>query len=71
LAGRILKIADVFDALISKRQYKDPLPIEKVYAIIKEGMGTEFDSELVKIILEKPFSGAGLEKATGAGEGPA
>jgi putative nucleotidyltransferase with HDIG domain len=61
LAGRILKIADVFDALISKRQYKEPLPVEKVYGIIKEGMGTEFDPELVKLLLEKPFCGPGIE----------
>jgi putative nucleotidyltransferase with HDIG domain len=71
LAGRILKIADVFDALASKRQYKDPMPMEKVYAVIRDGMGTEFDDRLVKILLASPFSGPGVNLEPHQGSGGA
>ncbi|MGL1904426.1 MAG: response regulator [Fibrobacterales bacterium] len=47
LAGRIMAIADVYDALISKRVYKEPLSQESAVAIITEGSGTHFDPELV------------------------
>ena len=47
LAGRIAAIADVFDALVSKRPYKEPFPLEKAFSIIKEGRGSHFDPEVV------------------------
>src|SRR4030042_1412625 len=47
LAGRITAIADVFDALISKRPYKEPFPLEKSFTIIREGRGSHFDPEVV------------------------
>lgn len=47
LSGRIVALADVFDALTSERPYKAPMPIEKAMAIIKEGRGTHFDPDLV------------------------
>ena len=47
LAGRIVAIADVFDALTTKRPYKDPLPLEKAYAIINESRGSHFDPDVV------------------------
>ncbi len=47
LAGRITAIADVFDALISKRPYKEPFPLEKSFIIIKEGRGNHFDPQVV------------------------
>ncbi len=47
LSGRIVAIADVFDALISKRPYKKAWPIEKVIALIKEEAGHHFDPLLV------------------------
>ncbi len=47
LAGRIVALADVFDALTSERPYKEPFPLEKTFAIIKEGQGSHFDPELV------------------------
>jgi response regulator RpfG family c-di-GMP phosphodiesterase len=43
LEGRITAVADVFDALSSKRPYKDPFPIEKCFAILQEGRGSHFD----------------------------
>ncbi len=47
LAGRITAIADVFDALTSKRPYKAAFPIEKAFIIIKEGRGSHFDPQVV------------------------
>ena len=43
LSARIMAVADVFDALVSKRSYKDPLPFEKAMDIIREGAGSHFD----------------------------
>jgi len=47
IAGRIAAIADVFDALTSKRPYKEPFSVEKSLAIIREGRGSHFDPEVV------------------------
>lgn len=52
LAARIMAIADVYDALGTKRVYKDAFPQEKCIAIIKEGSGTQFDSVIVDAFLE-------------------
>lgn len=43
LAARIFAVADVYDALSSKRPYKAPMPFEQVMAILAEGRGTHFD----------------------------
>ncbi len=47
LAGRITAIADVFDALTSKRPYKEPFSLGKSFSIIKESRGSHFDPEVV------------------------
>ena len=47
LSGRIMAVADVYDALISKRVYKDPLPHETAVRIIEEGSGSHFDPDVV------------------------
>lgn len=47
LVGRITAIADVFDALTSRRPYKEPFPVEKALAIIQESRGTHFDPTVV------------------------
>ena len=47
LAGRIVALADVFDALTSKRPYKEAFPLEKAMDIIKEGHGVHFDPDVV------------------------
>ncbi len=52
LYGRIVALADVFDALISRRVYKPPFPLEKVVAIITEDRGRHFDPSTVDILLE-------------------
>ncbi|MBO5490347.1 MAG: response regulator, partial [Desulfovibrio sp.] len=43
LSGRIMAIPDVYDALVSKRPYKEPFSHEKAVRIIREGIGTHFD----------------------------
>jgi len=52
LSGRIVSIADVFDALCSKRVYKDPWSEEDVLSEIRKLAGTKFDPELVDIFFE-------------------
>jgi putative two-component system response regulator len=47
LAGRIVALADVFDALTSKRPYKEAFSIEKSYRIIEQGRGNHFDPDVV------------------------
>jgi putative two-component system response regulator len=47
LAGRIVALADVFDALTTKRPYRGPLPLEQALDIIKDGRGFHFDPEVV------------------------
>lgn len=48
LCARIMAVADVFDALTSKRCYKSAMPLEKAYAIIREESGTHFDPAVVE-----------------------
>ncbi|MDD2610597.1 MAG: HD domain-containing protein [Giesbergeria sp.] len=43
LSARIFAVADVFDALSSRRPYKEPLPFEQVMAILQQGRGSHFD----------------------------
>ena len=52
LTGRIVSIADVFDALCSRRVYKDPWSEEDVLMEIRNLSGTKFDPELVDIFFE-------------------
>lgn len=47
LSGRIVAVADVFDALISERPYKPALPIRESFTIIKNERGTHFDPSVV------------------------
>ena len=52
VAARIMAIADVFDALVSKRCYKNPIPVEEAFEIIKSESGTHFDPKLVAVFLK-------------------
>jgi len=53
LAARIVKIADVYDALRTDRPYRKGMPPEKVHQILFDGAGTEFDRMLVAIFLTR------------------
>lgn len=46
LEARIMALADVYDALASKRCYKESLGFEECYKIIEEGLGSQFDPKL-------------------------
>lgn len=52
LAARIMAVADVFDVLISKRVYKDRIPVEKAFSMIEEESGKQFDPEVVELFME-------------------
>ena len=52
LSARIVAIADNYDALVSRRSYKEPFSHERAVAIIREGSGTMFDPRLVRTFLE-------------------
>ena len=49
VSARIFAIADVFDALVSKRPYKAPLSYEETLAILEKGRGTHFDPALLDL----------------------
>ncbi len=48
LLARILAIAEVFDALISERPYRKPVPLEEAYRILRETAGYQLDPNLVE-----------------------
>jgi putative nucleotidyltransferase with HDIG domain len=52
LLARILAIADVYDALTSRRSYREPWPQERALQVIVEGSGTHFDPECVSAFVE-------------------
>lgn len=52
IEARIMALADVFDALVSKRCYKEAFSFDKAFSIIEESSGEHFDPELGKIFLE-------------------
>lgn len=52
LCARIMAIADVFDAVSEKRCYRDAIPLEQCFSIIKEGSGQDFEPVLVEVFLE-------------------
>ena len=51
LEARVMAVADVYDALVSKRVYKEPMSFEKSAAIMCEGMGTQFDPNMEPVFL--------------------
>lgn len=52
LEGRIAAVADVFDALLTDRAYRPALSLQETIAAITEGRGTQFDPEIVDLLLE-------------------
>jgi HD-GYP domain-containing protein (c-di-GMP phosphodiesterase class II)/HAMP domain-containing protein len=47
LAARIVSVADVFDALTSRRPYKEAWPVPRALAMLESGAGTQFDPDIV------------------------
>jgi len=52
LAARIVSIVDVYDALASRRPYKEAYPHERCVSIITAGSGSQFDPRLIEVFLE-------------------
>lgn len=50
--ARIMALADVFDALVSKRCYKEKMDYDKAFGIIEESLGSHFDPEIGKLFLK-------------------
>lgn len=51
ISARLMAVADVYDALISRRVYKEGMPHEKAVEIIRQGRGSHFDPDLVDAFL--------------------
>ena len=51
LPGRIVAVADVFDAILSKRVYKEAVPLDEVVVIVKESAGKHFDRACVNAFM--------------------
>ena len=54
--GRVLAVADVFDAITSKRHYRDKMPIEKALGILLSGKSSHFDPCVIDKFFELPLS---------------
>lgn len=52
LAARILSVVDVFDALTSKRPYKQPWPVERALSLLEQEAGLAFDPVIVRAFVE-------------------
>jgi len=52
ISGRLMALADVYDALICRRVYKEGLPHEKAVEIIMQGKGTHFDPDMVDAFMD-------------------
>ncbi|WP_394213417.1 two-component system response regulator [Enterovibrio calviensis] len=52
LSARLMAVADVFDALVSKRVYKSAMSHDEAFEIIREGKGTHFDPMLVDLMFD-------------------
>lgn len=52
LGGRILAVADFFEAITSKRHYRDPMPLKKAISLLQESSGSHFDPNIVSAFLE-------------------
>ena len=48
LSARVMAVADVFDALVSRRSYKEPFSVEQAMEIIRKDAGTHFDPLIVE-----------------------
>lgn len=52
LSGRLMAVADVYDALISRRVYKEPIPVPETIEIMARGRGNHFDPDILDAFLD-------------------
>ena len=62
LYARIISLADTYDALISKRPYKDPISIKEAISIIESNAGTQFDPRLTMLFVESMREEIAIER---------
>ena len=65
ISARLMAVADVYDALISRRVYKEGMPHEKAVEIIVQGSGSHFDPDMVDgfVAIQERFRAIALEYA--------
>lgn len=51
LSARIVKVVDVFDAMIGERHYKKPIPLEQTLAYMQEKAGIIFDPDIIRVFM--------------------
>ncbi|MBW2678848.1 MAG: HD domain-containing protein [Deltaproteobacteria bacterium] len=68
IAGRIVGLADVFDALTSKRPYKIPYPVEVAVDIIQKERGEHFDPDVADVFLENIDEFVKIKEEVGSAE---
>lgn len=56
LTGKIVGLADSFDAMTSKRTYRDAMTVEQALAEIEKGLGTQFDEKVGRVFLDSDVS---------------
>ena len=61
LEGRIVCIADAYDALTTKRSYKPAMEVERALQILEKDAGTHFDPHLVELFVAEKRSGKGYK----------
>jgi putative nucleotidyltransferase with HDIG domain len=74
MPARLLAVADAFDAMTSKRPYRQPIPVEKALGELVECCGTQFDAGLVRAFLEQcreELGNGGRDHGDGGGQKPA
>jgi PAS domain S-box-containing protein len=52
IEGRITAVADVFDALLTDRSYRSALSTDDAVAVMRDGRGTQFDPQIVDVLLD-------------------
>ena len=51
LSARIVKVVDVFDAMISERRYKKPIPLDQTLTYMQEKAGSIFDPDIIRVFM--------------------
>jgi putative two-component system response regulator len=70
-AGRLVALADVFDALAHERPYKEAWPMDRALAEIERGAGTHFDPEVVRAFMTLDHAALLTPMVPGGSEPPA
>ena len=52
LSARIVKLVDVFDAMINQRRYRNAIPLDRTLAYIEENAGIMFDPDIVRVFMK-------------------